>query len=142
MPPLGRLLVPMLAGVVAFAACGGDDDAGGADGGGSLSADGEAGRAVFDSKNCASCHGTGLGPDLEGIFGTEVELEDGTTATVDEDYLERSITDPSAQKVDGFDVTMPPPDVSDDEVRLLVAYIRDLGGSPSGTVNTDGGTSP
>ena len=111
-------------------ACGGDDDSSGV----TLSPDGEAGRSVFQSKGCGSCHGTGVGPDLENLYGTDVELDDGTVVVADDAYLRRAITDPGAQKVDGYDVRMPTADVSDEELAQLIAYIRDIGGDAGGRV--------
>jgi cytochrome c oxidase subunit 2 len=130
----GRIVVLLVAAVTAASACGGDDDASSV----SLSADGEAGRSVFQTKGCGSCHGTGVGPDLETVYGSEVELDDGTTVVVDDAYLRRAITDPGAQKVDGYDVTMPTADLSDEEISQLIAYIRDLGGDEG----SGGGSAP
>jgi mono/diheme cytochrome c family protein len=130
MRPLVRLAVPLLAGAVAFVACGGDDggNAGDNGGSGSSSAQGEEGEQLFKSKGCASCHGTGIAPELEGVFGSEVELEDGSTVTADDAYLRRSIKEPGAQRVAGYDVKMPAVDVNAEELATLVAYIRHLGG--------------
>jgi cytochrome c oxidase subunit 2 len=134
MGPLLRLVVPFVAGAATLAGCGGDGS--GASGTDSADGGGNGGKTVFTSKGCSSCHGTGIAPDLEGIYGTDVELEDGTTVTVDDAYIERSITDPGAQRVAGYDVKMPSVDLSDGELAALVAYVRELGGGdePGATV--------
>lgn len=79
---------------------------------------------------CVACHtetDTDLAPTLHGIWGTDVELEDGTTLVVDEAYVRRSITDPGAQVVAGFDLRMPTFGLSESEVDRLVDYVRSLG---------------
>ena len=78
-----------------------------------------------------SCHregGDGIGPDWEGLAGSTVTLDDGSTVVADEAYLTLAITDPDAQIVDGYDIRMPPnDDLSDDDVAAIVAYIQSLG---------------
>lgn len=107
---------------LALSACGGGDEAEGGTG----AADGE---QVFNSA-CSDCHSvtgeTKTGPPLDGIYGTEVQLADGSTVTVDEEYLEQSIREPKSQLVDGFGPVMPDMDLSDDQVEALVTYVRSL----------------
>jgi cytochrome c oxidase subunit 2 len=74
---------------------------------------GAAGRLLFESKGCMACHsldGTKIvGPTLKGVFGHEVTvLVDGKekTITVDEEYLKRSILDPNAEVVKGYQPNM------------------------------------
>jgi cytochrome c oxidase subunit II len=90
------------------------------------------GRALAQDVGCMSCHSTGsddrLGPGWGGIWGTERELDDGTTVVVDEDYLRRSITDPDAQVVAGFQPIMPRIQFSDAELDDVVAYLREVTG--------------
>ena len=135
MRPLVRLAVPLLAGAVSLVACGGsDDDGGSADGGNDAGSEqSDAGAQLFKIKGCASCHGTGIAPDLDGVYGSEVTLEDGTTITADDAYLHRSIREPGAQRVAGYDVKMPIVNVNDEELAELVAYIRSLGGDGEDT---------
>lgn len=122
------IAVPMLLGVGA-AACGGGDAAGGPD----LSPDATEGRQIAARAGCSACHGSdgdgGTGPPWAGSLGTEVELDDGTTAIVDEAYLTRSIAHPSAQVREGFAIQMPQNQLSDDEIAKVVAYIVALNGS-------------
>lgn len=96
-----------------------------------LSAAATAGRDVAISKGCTACHGNngegGVGPAWAGVFGSEVELEDGTTVLADEAYLRRSIMDPVAQVAAGFTVSMPKVKLSDDEVESVIDYIEELG---------------
>jgi len=133
-------LAPALATVVVLglAGCGGDDDGGGA----SLSPAAEEGRETARQAGCTACHGVdgegGVGPGWVGSLGSEVELDDGTTVTVDEAYLTRAIADPSAEVRSGFDVQMPENDLSDDEIASIVEYIVALDG-PAATGTEAGG---
>jgi cytochrome c oxidase subunit 2 len=99
-------------------ACGGGESAG-------LS-----GEELAADIGCLSCHqedATGIAPSLHGIWGTEVSLEDGSTVTVDEEYVRRSITDPGADIVDGYTAAMPTFPLNESEVDRLVEWVGSLG---------------
>jgi cytochrome c oxidase subunit II len=103
----------------ALAACG--------DGG---STDDLTGSELFVEIGCQACHtdtNTDLAPTLSGIWGTDVSLDDGRTVTVDEAYVRRSIVDPGADIVAGYDARMPTFGLSDSEIDRLVDYVRSLG---------------
>jgi cytochrome c oxidase subunit II len=92
----------------------------------------EAGRAVAQSQGCFACHSedgtTLIGPSFRGLYGSSVELVDGTVVEADEDYIRRSIADPLAEVTAGFQPVMPAyGHLSDEELEALVAYIRELG---------------
>jgi cytochrome c oxidase subunit 2 len=91
------------------------------------------GEQLAQDSGCQACHragGGGVGPDWEGRYGSEVELDDGTTVIADDAYLTLAITDPRAQVVAGYAVAMPEyPQLSDSDVAAIVAYIRSLSGS-------------
>jgi cytochrome c oxidase subunit 2 len=74
-----------------------------------------------------------MGPPFVGLYGSTVTFDDGTTALADEAYLRQSIRDPAARRVAGYQLPMPTSNLSDEEVELLVAYIRDLSAPPSTT---------
>lgn len=100
----------------------------------------EAGRLLFEQRGCASCHradGTGPGPALVGVFGSQVRLENGQTVVADESYIRESIVNPNAKVVAGYQPIMPSfqGQLSEEELNQLVAYIRSLGqgGAPAGT---------
>src|SRR3974390_2152742 len=100
--------------------------------GGPLSASGE---KIFAELGCATCHLTdsqGRGPNLQGVFGKPVQLEDGRLITADENYLRESILDPVAKVVKGFKPVMPTFQglVSEEQLNALVAYVKAL--SPPG----------
>ena len=69
------------------------------------------------------------GPTWRGLFGSEVRLVDGRTVTADEEYLERSIVDPSAEVVDGYRPVMPTDlgeRLTEEDIQALIAYLRSL----------------
>lgn len=95
----------------------------------------ERGRALARQKGCAGCHSTdgskSVGPTWGGLFGSTVELADGTTVTADESYLRESMLAPSARTVKGYpqglmERTIKPGSLSEEEVGALIAYIRTL----------------
>ncbi len=57
-------------------------------------------------------------------------LADGSTVVADDAYIRRSITDPDADRVEGYTVTMPVSGLSDDEIEAVLAYIRELETAP------------
>lgn len=61
---------------------------------------------------CIGCHSLDgsqrAGPTWAGIWGREEELDDGTTAVVDEEYARESILDPAAKVVSGFNAGVMP----------------------------------
>ncbi len=125
-------LVPVLIVTGALAACGGDDSGGSAasGSGGGTSADVDAGKQVARDRGCTSCHSSsgakGTGPTWKGLYGSRVELADGTTVTADELYIKESITDPGAKIVKGYGNMMPHFTLSQEEVNQLFAYIQSL----------------
>ncbi len=79
---------------------------------------------------CLGCHQenpTDIAPSLRGIWGTQVTLEDGSTVTVDEAYVRRSITEPGADIVAGYNAAMPTFSLDDSEVDRLVEWVESLG---------------
>lgn len=107
-------------GVLVFLAACGDGE----------STDDLTGAELFVEIGCQACHtdaDTDLAPTLSGIWGSVVLLEDGRTVTVDEAYVRRSITDPGADIVAGFDARMPTFGLSESEIDRLVDYVRSLG---------------
>jgi cytochrome c oxidase subunit 2 len=88
-------------------------------------------KALAGREGCTTCHGTtsegGLGPSWIRLSGSTVQLADGSTVTADDSYIAESIQTRSAKKVAGYSLTMPPTQLTDDEVAALVAYIHSLG---------------
>jgi cytochrome c oxidase subunit 2 len=88
------------------------------------------GRSLASANGCGSCHGSagqgGVGPAFVGLFGTVVELDDGSVIVADREYLIESINEPAIKKVDGFRLPMPTNRLTDDEVEQIVNYIEEL----------------
>ncbi len=89
------------------------------------------GRSVARSKGCSACHGSdgggGVGPPFVGLYGSEVAIQgQDDTVTADRDYLVRSIVEPSAQLVEGYNLPMPRTELTDDEIDAMIAYIEAL----------------
>ncbi len=94
-----------------------------------------AGAALFTKFACASCHrqpGPGeppaLGPNLKGVFGHPVKLKSGDTVVADEAYIRRSILEPLADVVEGFNPVMPTfkGQVDEEQLLALIEYVKSL----------------
>lgn len=91
----------------------------------------KAGEALFSKLACNTCHMAGTasrGPDLAGVFGNKVALQNGQVVVADENYIRESILNPQAKVVAGFEPVMPSFQgvVSEEQLTQLVAYIRTL----------------
>jgi mono/diheme cytochrome c family protein len=90
------------------------------------------GAALFEQRACKACHDPGagvrpIGAPLQGLWGTQVALVDGTSVLVDEPYLRESILEPAAKLRVGFNNVMPAfPIFTDGEMADIIAYIRSL----------------
>jgi len=90
------------------------------------------GKIQYERKGCNSCHTvdgtTSKGPTWKGVWGSTVELNNGTSVVVDEAYVRESMLQPQAKIVKGFEPIMPTFQglLRDHEIRGLVAYIESL----------------
>jgi len=88
----------------------------------------EQGRQIAQSRGCVACHSVdgkpGLGPTWKNLFGKTETLTGGATVKVDDAYLKRSISEPNAQVVQGFQPVMPKVGLSDQEMDAVIAYIK------------------
>jgi cytochrome c oxidase subunit 2 len=89
------------------------------------------GKLLTVKNGCIGCHsvdGTKMtGPTWFGLFGSNVQLADGTTVVSDEAYIKESILDPKAKEVAGFSPsTMPPFTLTEAEIANIIAYIKTL----------------
>ena len=83
---------------------------------------------------CVACHTTDgrrlVGPSWQGIYGDQESLTDGTTVTVDDEYLRESIVDPNAKVVENFTPGLMPAtygdSLSDADIDAIIAYIKTL----------------
>ena len=97
------------------------------------------GARLFNDLACSSCHvesGQGRGPSLKDIVGTTVELQDGSTAVVDDAFLRESILNSQAKIVKGFQPLMPTFQglISEENLVALIEHVKSL--SPKATTST------
>lgn len=87
------------------------------------------GRSLFRRYGCSGCHGdhaTVHAPDLDGIYGRQVHLDDGSTVRADERYLRDSILLPDSQVVAGYAPIMPSfqDQIPESDLLKLIAYLK------------------
>jgi cytochrome c oxidase subunit II len=110
----------------------------------------ELGQDLFTGRgSCLTCHNSASGPrgpDLGGIFGKTVHLQNGKTVVADENYLRESVLRPAAKITAGYENLMPPYEgqISEEEVLHLVAYMKSLapGQVPTPSPSTQPATAP
>jgi cytochrome c oxidase subunit 2 len=91
-----------------------------------------AGEKLFQDLVCTSCHRDDTlarAPQLKGLFGRTVQLQNGATVVADESYIRESIVNPQAKVVTGFQPIMPTFQglVTEEQLLQLIAYVRSLG---------------
>jgi cytochrome c oxidase subunit 2 len=90
----------------------------------------ELGTKMYNQQGCATCHsldGTPkTGPSFKGIFGKTESLSDGSTVTIDENYIRESILEPQAKIVQGFTPAMPTfkGKLSDKKIAGIIEFIK------------------
>ena len=95
----------------------------------------EQGQALFNQLGCGNCHASafnknnGRCPNLNGLFGSTVDLKDGTRTRMDETYIRESVLYPQSKIVAGYDDIMPTFKglVTEDGLLKLVEYVKSLG---------------
>lgn len=94
------------------------------------------GLTLMKQNACVTCHSFDgsriVGPSFKGIYGSQVEVvTDGKerTITVDDDYIKRSVYDPNADVVKGFNKGLMisyKNTLNDDDVQKIIDYIKTL----------------
>jgi cytochrome c oxidase subunit II len=107
---------------------------------GSLAADG---ASLFAQLGCPTCHRSdrqGRAPDLVGLYGNPVQLEDGRSVIADENYIRESIVNPTAKVVSGFRPIMPVFQglLNEEQLNELVAYVKSLDQPAPGSAGESG----
>jgi cytochrome c oxidase subunit 2 len=81
---------------------------------------------------CLACHSTDgsqmVGPTWKGLYGTEEDLEDGSTVLVDEAYIHESIVEPLKKITKGYPPSMPPfgAVLTEEQIKDITEYIKSL----------------
>ena len=97
------------------------------------------GHEILEKHGCLGCHTLdgkpGVGPTLKGIWGrSETVLTNGAERriTVDETYLRRSLLEPNADVVKGFQPVMPAfkGTLKEGEIAAIIDYFRTGGAAP------------
>jgi len=96
-----------------------------------------AGARLFQQLGCSGCHvGSNVvrAPQLTGVYGSVVPLQDGRSVIADERYLRDSILLPGAEIVAGYDPVMPSFQgrISEEELMALTAYLKSIGQKEGG----------
>jgi cytochrome c oxidase subunit 2 len=102
--------------------------AGGGQAGGTMQA---RGQQLFQQLACSSCHltdGTGRGPSLVGVFGSQIKLSNNLNVVADESYVRESILTPQMKLVNGYQPIMPTFQglVNEDQLLSLIEYVKSL----------------
>src|ERR1700759_574013 len=89
------------------------------------------GERLFASMGCNACHSgsaTARGPNLAGVYGSKLQLANGSQVVVNEAYLRDAILNPSQHVTAGYAPIMPTyqGQVSEDGLIDLVEYIKGM----------------
>ena len=89
------------------------------------------GEMLYTKLSCGTCHKPGgRGPDLAGLYSSQIQLEGGETVTADREYLRESIINPMAKIAKGYPRMMPTyrTQLTEDQVNELIEFIKSMGG--------------
>ncbi len=103
------------------------------------------GEQLFQQLACVTCHlndGTGRGPSLAGVYGSQVQLTNGAAVVANDSYIRESVLTPQAKLVAGYGPLMPTfqGQVSEESVMSIIAFIKSLPpAGPNAAVAARGG---
>jgi cytochrome c oxidase subunit 2 len=92
----------------------------------------EAGKTLYRRRGCAQCHSLDgskmVGPTFYQSFGATAGMDDGSSITIDENYIRESILEPQAKARAGYRKVMPTyqGQLKDAEIDALIEYIKTL----------------
>jgi cytochrome c oxidase subunit 2 len=81
---------------------------------------------------CSTCHlqdQQGRCPILRGVYGSNVQLDNGKTVLADDAYIRESILNPNAKIVAGFKADIMPTfqgQISEEALLQLIVYVKSL----------------
>ena len=90
------------------------------------------GEHLFQQYGCSTCHlldQQGRCPILRGVYGSRVQLQNGSTVVADEAYIRESILNPNAKIVAGYKPDVMPSfqgQISEERLLQLIVYIKSL----------------
>jgi cytochrome c oxidase subunit 2 len=89
------------------------------------------GERLFASLGCASCHNgspDSHGPSLAQVYGSKLQMSNGSFVTVDDAFLRDTILNPTMHQVAGYAPIMPTyqGQISEEGLIDLVEYIKNL----------------
>lgn len=94
------------------------------------------GKRIMKNIGCFACHTVDgnklVGPSFKGIYGHQVTVETGGSereVTVDDEYIKKSIYDPNADVVKGFNKGLMQPYkglLNDDDIKQIIEYLKTL----------------
>ena len=90
------------------------------------------GFELFRRFGCSGCHGAGStvhAPDLNGLLGRTVHLQDGRSLVADENYVRDSILLPKKDVVAGYPPIMPSfsGQIMEEDIMAIIEYLRQTG---------------
>jgi len=90
----------------------------------------ERGKNIYETNLCITCHSLDgskiVGPSFKGVYGRQEKLTDGSTITVDDAYIKKSVYEPAAQVVEGYPPAMPPYQgkLNDDQIKDVIEFLK------------------
>lgn len=89
---------------------------------------------LYRRYGCSGCHeaqSTVHAPDLHGLLGRNVHLQDGRTLVADEAYVRDSVLLPKKDVVAGYQPIMPSfaGQIGEEDLLAIIEYLRSTGGS-------------
>jgi hypothetical protein len=68
-----------------------------------------------------------VGPTWRGLYGSEVQLDDGSVVIADDGFIEESILEPNAKIVAGYPANaMPQYSLSAEEIADIIEFIKSI----------------
>ena len=92
------------------------------------------GATLAQAQGCLGCHSIDgsqlVGPTWLGLYGSQVTLENDTSAVADEEYLRRAILETNAEIVKGYPANIMPSiyldTLTEEQIDTLIEYIKSL----------------